>query len=73
MAKEMERVEKFEREVGKLDTFIQASTSFIYDHIEDPSTQELVECTRAVVYCNLNYLAKKEETVQKQGIRADER
>lgn len=65
MSKEMERVEKFEREVGKLDTFIQASTSFIYDHIEDPSTQELVECTRAVVYCNLNYLARKEETVEK--------
>ena len=65
MANEMERVEKFERKVEKIDTFIQASTSFIYDEIEDPSTQELIECTRAIIYCNLNYLAKKEETVKK--------
>ena len=65
MANEMERVEKFEKAVSKEEGFIQAATSYLYDHIEDPSTQELVECTRAVVYCNLNYLAKKEEVVEK--------
>lgn len=65
MANEMERVERFEKAIEKVDTFIQGSTSYIYDQIEDPSTQELIECTRAVIYSNLNYLEKKEDTVEK--------
>lgn len=65
MANEMERVEKFEKMVSKVDTFIQAATSFLYDNIEDPNTQEIIECTRAIVYSNLDYLDKKEASVEK--------
>lgn len=65
MANEMERVEKFERMVSKVDIFIQGATSFLYDNIEDPNTQEIIECTRAIVYSNLEYLEKKEASVEK--------
>ncbi len=65
MANEMERVEKFEKMCEKVDTFIQGATSFLYDHIEDPSTQEIIECTRAIIVTNLNYLAKQEERVER--------
>ena len=53
MAKEMDRLEKFEKMMEKVEDFIQGATSFLYDHIEDPSTQEIVECTRAIVYSNI--------------------
>ncbi len=65
MANEMERVEKFEKMVSKVDDFIQGATSFLYDNIEDPSTQELVECTRAIIVNNIIFLSKKEETIEK--------
>lgn len=65
MANEMERVEKFEKMVSKVEDFIQGATSFLYDHIEDPSTQEIIECTRAIVYSNSEYLDKREGTVEK--------
>ncbi len=64
MEKGLERVENFEKMIGQVDTFIKNSTSFLYDHIEDPTTQEIIECTRAIVITNLNYLAKKEESVE---------
>lgn len=65
MANDMERVEKFEKMVSKVDDFIQGATSFLYDQIEDPSTQEIIECTRAIVYSNLEYLDKREATIEK--------
>lgn len=65
MANEMERVEKFEKMVAKVDGFIQGATSFLYDNIEDPDTQEIIECTRAIVYSNLEYLDKREASIDK--------
>lgn len=65
MANEMERVEKFEKMISKVDDFIQGATSFLYDHIEDPDTQEIIECTRAIVYSNLEYLDKRESSIDK--------
>lgn len=65
MSNEMERVEKFEKMVSKVDDFIQGATSFLYDNIEDPSTQEIIECTRAIVFSNLRYLDKRETTIDK--------
>lgn len=65
MANEMERVEKFEKMISKVDDFIQGATSFLYDHIEDPNTQEIIECTRAIVYSNLEYLDKRESSIEK--------
>lgn len=65
MANEMERVEKFEKMISKVDSFIQGATSFLYDHIEDPDTQEIIECTRAIVYSNLEYLDKRESSIDK--------
>ncbi|MBR6641324.1 MAG: hypothetical protein IKL08_03940, partial [Clostridia bacterium] len=65
MANEMERVEKFEKMISKVDGFIQGATSFLYDHIEDPDTQEIIECIRAIVYSNLEYLDKRESSIDK--------
>ena len=65
MANEMERVEKFEKAVSKEEGFIQAATSYLYDHIEDPSTQEIIECTRAIIYSNIEYLDRRETTIDK--------
>jgi len=65
MAKGMERVEKFEKMMEKVDTFIQGSTTFLYDHIEDPSTAELIECTRAISLSNLDFIQRKEESISK--------
>jgi len=49
----------------KVDTFIQGSTTFLYDHIEDPSTAELIECTRAISLSNLDFIQRKEESISK--------
>lgn len=65
MANEMERAEKFEKMISKVDTFILGATSFLYDNIEDPNTQEIIECTRAIVYSNLEYLDKQEASLEK--------
>lgn len=65
MANEMERIEKFEKMVSKVDDFIQGATSFLYDHIDDPSTQEIIECTRAIVCSNQEYLDKRETSIEK--------
>ena len=65
MAKEMDRVEKFEKMMEKVEDFIQGATSFLYDHIEDPSTQEIVECTRAIVYSNIEYIERRESVIEK--------
>lgn len=65
MANEMERVEKFEKMISKVEDFIQGATSFLYDHIEDPNSQEIIECTRAIVYSNLEYLDKRESNIER--------
>lgn len=65
MAKGLERVEKFEKEITKIDYFIEGATSFLYDHIEDPTTQEIIECSRAVAYSNLEYIEKRETAIEK--------
>ena len=31
----------------------------IYNHIDNPTTQEIIECTGAIVCSNLNYLDRK--------------
>ena len=67
MANEMERVEKFEKTVSKEEGFIQAATSYLYDHIEDPSTQEIIECTRAIVCSNQEYLDKRETSIDSRS------
>ena len=65
MAKGMERVEKFEKMVEKVDTFIQASTTFLYDHIEDPNSAEVIECTRAISLSNLDFIQRKEDSLNR--------
>ena len=59
------KIEKFEKMVSKVDDFIQGATSFLYDHIDDPSTQEIIECTRAIVCSNQEYLDKREASIEK--------
>ena len=66
----MDRIEKFEQTVSKETSFIKDATNYIYDNIEDPDTQELIECTRALVAKNVILLSSKADQVaaQKQNI-----
>ncbi len=59
MSKELARVEQFEKRMEKEENFITGVMSTIYDYIENPDTQEIIECTRAIVYSNLDYLDRK--------------
>lgn len=65
MGKEMERVEKFERTIEKEENFIQGATNYIYEHIEDPTTSEIIECSRAINLSNARYLNKEADSLAK--------
>ena len=59
MSKELARIEQFIKKMDKEDGFITGVMNTIYDHIDDPTTQEIIECTGAIVCSNLNYLDRK--------------
>ena len=65
MGKDMERVEQFEKMMAKETGFIQGATGYIYDHIEDPSSAEMIECTRAIHLSNVEYLTRRKESIAK--------
>ena len=65
MSNNMERIEKFEKLCENLDFFVYESNDFLYEHISDPTTFEIIECTRAIVKSNINILAKQEESLEK--------
>lgn len=65
MAKQMERVEKFQRMVEKEGNFIQGATNYIYEHIDDPTTFEVIECSRAIYLSNIRYLSSEEDALAK--------
>ncbi len=63
MANEYERIEKFEKQLKDVNHFISNPTTYIYDQIEDPNTQEIIECTRAIAIKNIEMLTAKTATV----------
>ena len=50
-----------EKEMKEIDYYITGHTSFLYDRIEDPTIQEIVECTRAIAINNFLYITTKRE------------
>lgn len=62
----MDRVDKFEQRINKEKQFIKEPLSYIYDSIESPDTQELIECTRAIVAKNRLILVEKNEQLAKR-------
>lgn len=65
MANEYERVENFEKMLKDLDCYISSPTTFLYDQIEDPTLQEIVECSRAIALNNFYYVTDKKESNEK--------
>lgn len=63
MANDLARIEKFERLTEEIDYYINNPTNFLYEHIEDPNLQEIVECTRAIALNNYAYIEKKKSDV----------
>ncbi len=63
MANEFERIEQFERQLKDVNYYISSPTTYIYDQIEDPSTQEIIECTRAIAIKNAEFISTKTTTV----------
>ena len=61
MANDFERIDAFEKEMKEIDYYITGHTSFLYDRIEDPTIQEIVECTRAIAINNFLYITTKRE------------
>ncbi len=59
----MDRIDSFEKKVSKTTGYIKYPSEFIYDNIEDPSTQELIECTRAIAVKNAESLANKSKDI----------
>ncbi len=60
---DLSRIEQVEQEIENIAYFIDGPTSFIYDHIEDPSQYEIVECLRAIIYSNKAYLTQKKKDI----------
>jgi hypothetical protein len=65
MANGFERVEQFEKLMEEVDYYIDRPTSFLYEKIEDPTLQEIVECTRVIALNNLYYIQDKKEELEK--------
>lgn len=61
MTQDLSRVEKFEKVLADVDYYIEQPTSFLYDQIEDPNIQEIVECTRGIAVSNFIYITTKRE------------
>lgn len=59
----MDRIDKFEQKVGAEGDFIKAPINYIYDALGNPNTQELIECTRALVVRNYTLLTAKAKQV----------
>lgn len=49
---DLSRIEQLEKSLEEVDYFIDSPTSYIYDHIEDPTQYEIIECMRAITYSN---------------------
>lgn len=47
----MDRIDKFAKEMEKIDYYIANPLDFLYEHIENPTLQEIVECYR-YIYLN---------------------
>ncbi len=62
----MDRIDKFEQRINKENKFIKEPLNYIYDSIESPDTQELIECTRAIVAKNYLILAEKADQLTKR-------
>ncbi len=60
----MDRIEAFEQMMGKIDYFIKNPTDFLYENIEDPTYQEIIECTRAIAVSNSIILAEKTKSME---------
>lgn len=65
MADNMSRIEQFEKEMKDIDYYITSPTSFLYDKIEDPNIQEIVECTRSIAINNYFYILDKKEEIER--------
>ena len=65
MANEYERIENFEKMIKDIDYYISNPTSFLYEQIEDPTLQEIVECSRAIALNNFYYISDKRESNEK--------
>lgn len=65
MADKMSRIEQFEKEMKDIDYYITSPTSFLYDKIEDPNIQEIVECTRSIAINNYFYILDKKEEIER--------
>lgn len=65
MANEFERIEKFEKMIESINTYISNPTTFLYEQIEDPTLQEIVECSRAIALNNYYYVSDKRENNEK--------
>lgn len=56
-----ERVDNFEKHIKTVEGYISFPTSFLYDQIQDPNIQEIVECTKAIVSHNTKSLIMQSE------------
>lgn len=62
---DLSRVEELEKELDDIDYFIDGPTSFIYDRIEDPNQQELIECLHSIAYSNKEILERMKNEISK--------
>lgn len=65
MANEFERIENFEKLIESINYYISNPTTFLYEQIEDPTLQEIVECSRAIALNNYYYISDKRENNEK--------
>ena len=61
----MDRIEKFEELMADIEYFIKNPTDFLYENIEDPNYQEIIECTRAIAVSNAICLSNKAAVIEK--------
>ena len=57
----MDRVDKFALEMEKVDYYIYNPLSFIYEHIDDPTSSEIIECYKYIYLNNKEMIRKFRE------------
>ena len=61
----MDRIDRFAKKMKKIDYYISNPLDFLYEHIDNPTSAEIIECYRFICFNNRDFLKKHSEYLEK--------
>ncbi len=60
----MDRIDRFAKEMEKVDYYISNPLDFLYEHIDSPTSAEIIECYRFICCNNRDFVKKHREYLE---------